>query len=454
MQQQKSLFDLKKKNAQLRKKDRRKKRAFRQKTQPILDTATSFANHQVVQTQVKQTSKTAGEVFSAVHEQTAKRQATDSAEDKKNAELKMAEKQMETALLHNEQMGLLQNRATQHRAFTTEAIINGAAEGFKTLGSGFEGLADAKKKGLKLFTEEYINDQRMLNDLIKRRADAEKAGDIALTNSLDGEIQNLNKAIGGKMEEAEREFGDHIGRTLANLKEQQTALKNLGDEIANLDNTMKEGFGKIMDALNKALAAAYKAQPCLDKEPKTDIYWCINQINYCRGKVVTTNPDLQGDPNKWGTPGECFMLDDRISSETGKKFTWHAPYFCHEGRSMFDFGEQLDKKVDFSPFFSAPKSVLMRLLSPDSVGGKLGVHFGGFTARDLAFRFPEGGAAERDYYLKKITGKLKVYFPELTPECIKARDEKQGGSATAYNALLYQAYQDAITYVIKNGCVK
>ena len=54
MQQQKSLADLKKKNAQLRKKDRRKKRAFRQKTQPIMDVATSFANHQVVQTQVKQ----------------------------------------------------------------------------------------------------------------------------------------------------------------------------------------------------------------------------------------------------------------------------------------------------------------------------------------------------------------------------------------------------------------
>jgi hypothetical protein len=295
----------------------------------------------------------------------------------------------------------------------------------------------------------------MIKDLQDRLAAAENTGDREAAEAIRGALQNVERDLDSELKKAEKDIGEGVAEAFKNLEDQKLALKNLADEIANLDNSMKEGFGKIMDALNNALAAAYKAQPCLDAEPKTDIYWCINQINYCRGRTVTTNPDLQGDPKTWGNPGSCFMLDDRISSETGQLFTWHAPYFCHEGKNMLDFGEQFDKKLDFSPFFPAPKSVLMRLLSPDSVGGKLGVHFGGFTARDLAFRFPEGGAKEREYYLKKITGKLKVYFPENTPECEAARAKKGGNAgATAYNALLYEAYQDAITYVIKNGCVK
>jgi hypothetical protein len=83
MQQQRAFSDIKKKSAEQRKKDR-KKRAFKQKKQIILDTASTFANHQVVQNQVKQSSKTAGEIFSSVHAETSKRQATEAENDKKN----------------------------------------------------------------------------------------------------------------------------------------------------------------------------------------------------------------------------------------------------------------------------------------------------------------------------------------------------------------------------------
>lgn len=452
MQQQKSLADLKKKNAQLRKKDRRKKRAFRQKTQPILDTASSFANHQVVQTQVKQISKTAGELFSAVHDQTAKRQARDSAEDKKKAELKMVEKQMETALLHNEQMGLYEDRGKQFRAVKTEEVLNSSKAAFKKLGKAAEGLSEAKQKALKTFTEEYIKDQRMLKDLQDRLAAAENAGDRATVDALRGEIQKLDKNIGDKMEEAKRNIGEVVEGVLQSLDEQKAALKNLSDEISALDNTMKEGFQKIMGALKKALEAAYTAQPCLANEQHIPLYWCINQVNYCRG---AKSPNIQKIAGR-----DCFMLDDRINSITGLKFTTHAPYFCHEGKNSRDFGEQEEKKTDFSELFKVPKSVLYRLLSPESEGGRLGVYFGGWTDIDLTYDFPfkKGDVGvttdNREYYLQKIRGALKVYFPNESTKVSLARADGGEVGATAYNRLLYLAIQDALTYVIENGCDK
>lgn len=452
MQQQKSLADLKKKNAQLRKKDRRKKRAFRQKTQPILDVASSFANHQVVQTQVKQDSKTAGELFSAVHNQTAKRQANDSAEDKKNAELKMVEKQMETALLHNEQMGLLQDRAKQHRAVKTEEVLKGAAEAFKNLGKAAEGLSEAKQKALKTFTEEYINDQRMLKDLENRLAEAEKAGDYAAAAALNGQIQQAKRDINNKLDGAQRDFGEGLNGVLEGLREQKAALENLNEAIANLDNIMKEGFGKIMEALNRALQAAYDTHPCLKDEQKIPLYWCVNQVNYCRGGE---------SPNDWDgkLPDPCYPLTDRINSITKETFTHHGPHFCHEGKNSEDFGEQKEKKVDFSPLFPVPLSVLHRLLHQDSEAYRIGVNFGGWTEKDLKYVFPftkENERAKTDnraYYMEKITGALKVYFPKRTPECEEARKLEGPKGATAFNKLLFDALNDAFTYIIRNGCM-
>jgi hypothetical protein len=451
MQQQKSLADLKKKNAQLRKKDRRKKRAFRQKTQPILDVASSFANHQVVQTQVKQDSKTAGELFNAVHNQTAKRQANDSAEDKKNAELKMVEKQMETALLHNEQMGLYQDRAKQHRAVKTEEVLNGAAAAFKNLGKAAEGLSEAKQKALKTFTEEYINDQRKLKDLQDRLAEAEKAGDYAAAAALNGQIQQANRDMNNKLDEAERDIGEGFMGVRESLEEQKAALDNLKDAIANLDNIMKEGFGKIMKALNRALQAAYDTHPCLKEEQKIPLYWCVNQVNYCRGGE---------SPNDWdgSLPVPCYATNDRMDFFKVQKI-YHGPHFCHEGKNSKDFGEQINKKVDFSELFPLPLSILFRLLHKDSEAYRLGVNFGGWTENDLKYVFPftkENGRADTDnraYYMEKIKGALKVYFPKSTPECEAARKIKGDKGATAFNKLLYDALNDAFTYIIKNGCM-
>ena len=447
MQQQKSLADLKKKNAQLRKKDRRKKRAFRQKTQPIMDVATSFANHQVVQTQVKQNSKTAGEVFSAVHDQTAKRQANDSVEDKKNAELKMVQKQGETALLHNEQMALYHDRGVQQRAVTTEAVINGAAGVFKKLEKGFETLSEAKQKALKTFTEDYINDQRMLMAAAERLAAAEKAGDLETAAAERNKIQELEKNVKDKFDEAERNIGEGLKDVFQNLKEQRAALKNLSDAIANLDVLMGKGFEMIMGALKNALGAAFKAQPCLAKEKQIPIYWCINQVNYCRHTIDPT-PAQWPDLRKGITLKPCYQIQ-LTDVTTGVNFQGPAAYFCHEGKDNKDFGEQINKSEGFSEIWSVPTSVIKRMMSDGSKAKELGVGLSGWSENDLQNKhFPFKNAIA--YNRNKIKNALKVFFPNNTPEAEKIRRGADG--ANAYNKLLYTSIQEALEYVIQHGC--
>jgi hypothetical protein len=436
MQQQRAFSDIKKKSAEQRKKDR-KKRAFKQKKQIILDTASTFANHQVVQNQVKQSSKTAGEIFSSVHAETSKRQATEAENDKKNTILKVIQSQKETALLHNEQIGLMQDKAKQFRAVITNEMIKGAEEVLNKLNDEFNKLSDKKKEGLQILTVGVEEIQKKSMNLLDEIEKADIEGDIKIVNEKQKELEKTNETIKNRLDKASEDFDEGIAQIASNLREQEKLFGDLKSAINDLKKDISDEFNKILDNMKDVTQQIYKIHPCLAKEPIYRIYWCINSINGCRENLDNPN-------SGWA---DVCLLADVTEISTGEITKTPLPHFCHEGIESKDFGEQFNGKIqrdeDFSEIFPVCLTVFERIVEEGRkikiLNNNVSIAFGTFSEIDLSKM--KGSDKKKAYYIEKIKGAYKVFFPGANNNDYDAK---------ILNKELYTLYFESVEWVVKN----
>lgn len=436
-QQQKSFSNIKKKKEEERKKNR-KRRAFKAKTSLILDAATTFANFKVDQEQVKQAGKTVTDIMAGVHANEQKRLELDVENDKNKTVIEVIKALGESALQHNEQIGLYQRQSAEERAITTNNMIVGAEKILNKTGDAIKNFSEEQKKatanllnGINELKQKTIELQNNIEDA-KRRNDREKQ--IELEKELRNTESNLNKTL----DDTKNLANDALKGVRDALEQEKKLLDDLEKKIRAFDTAIAKGFGELMNALKGMVDSLYnKWGDKLKKERHVKIYWCINIVNPCRTGQHNVRI-VQSYPNSNIKNEDKCWLGQVTDVSTGEQRMMPLPCFCHEGTFTNDFqnlGEQATN--NFSEIFEIPISVFNQLLK---ITASQGVLFADFLEND--YQYMEG--PNQVYYIGKIRGAMKLFF---TPDVIL----NQNSDAKNLNKLFYQALQNAIRHVFTHG---